>query len=88
MASTNMLNTQSANGHVVCQDCLECITCGLCRCGHSRRTDFEHIAHAIRTMKPNSKLFNIVKKEMKLRGRWKDLRGYYDTTKKTTSHRG
>lgn len=77
----NSLAQTSNNGQcVICPDCLECITCGLCICGHSRRIDLDHLAHALRTMKARSKLYQIVKVEMQRRHRWKDLRGYYAKT--------
>lgn len=83
MASSNMLNRMSSGGHTICQDCLECIDCGLCKCGHSRRIDMNHLAHALRTMGPKSKLMITVRAEMKRRNRWKDLRGYHDPKKQT-----
>lgn len=64
------LNETRKNGHTICKDCLECITCGTCTCGKST-FQFEHLEHAIHSMTNRSKLYNIIKKEIKARGHWK-----------------
>lgn len=67
-----MTNAPNDSGHTICRDCLECIDCGLCSCGKSTFS-FKHMEHAIRSMTPRSRLFNVVKREMQRRGHWKNL---------------
>lgn len=71
MSSLDRL-TDIRTGHTVCAICLECIDCGLCKCG-KRGLDFKHIEHAIKEMGTQSKLYKIVKHEIKRRGHWKNL---------------
>lgn len=71
------LNYKTKDGHVVCKDCGECITCGVCTCGKST-FQFEHLEHAIQHMTVNTKLYKAIKAELKKRGHWKDApRGWY-----------
>jgi len=67
----NLTNQPNDSGHTICQDCTECIECGLCKCGKSI-LNFAHLIHAIHTMKNQSRLFKAIKKEMQLRGYWKN----------------
>lgn len=57
--------------HVACKECLECITCGLCRC---RTIDIAHLEAALARMTERSQLWAIVKKEVTKRGYWNRYR--------------
>ena len=57
--------------HVICKDCKNCITCGVCTCGKST-FQFEHLEHAIQGMTVNTRLYKAIKKELKKRGHWKN----------------
>lgn len=67
-------------------NCGECITCGVCRCGKNLIM-LAHLEHAIKNMTPRSRLFKIIKTELKSRGHWKDKpRGFYVAGKKNPSN--
>jgi len=58
--------------HQICKNCLECIDCGLCKCGKGT-LEFKHIEHAIRNAGEQSRLWLAIKNEVKRRGHWKNL---------------
>ena len=62
------LNYTNREGHTICKDCLECITCGVCNC---YKYDIAHLEHAIKNMTDRSKLYKVIKEEVKKRGHWK-----------------
>jgi hypothetical protein len=54
----------------------------MCKCGKST-FDMAHLEHAIKNMTVGTKLYKIIKEEIKQRGHWKGQpRGWYASGKK------